>query len=73
MMREVHNTLEGSDLILMITDVSQKSDAGDRYVLDLIKRTKTPVFLILNKVDKIEKPKLPPEIERWFRSMTSRK
>jgi GTP-binding protein Era len=65
MMREVHDALEGSDLVLMITDVSQKSDAGDRYVLDLVKKTKTPVFLILNKVDKIEKPKLLPEIERW--------
>ena len=65
MMREVYEALEGSDLILMITDVSQKSDAGDRYVLDLINKTKTPVFLILNKVDKIEKPKLLPEIERW--------
>jgi GTP-binding protein Era len=65
MMREVHEALEGSDLVLMITDVSHKSDAGDRYVLDLVKRTNTPVFLILNKVDKIEKPKLLPEIERW--------
>ena len=65
MMREVYEALEGNEIILMITDVSQKSDAGDRYVLDLIKRTKTPVFLILNKVDKIEKPKLLPEIERW--------
>ncbi|HLH07393.1 MAG TPA: GTPase Era [Terriglobales bacterium] len=67
MMREVHEALEGSDLILMITDVSHKSDAGDQYVLDLVTRANTPIFLVLNKVDKIEKPKLLPEIERWSR------
>src|SRR6201989_2637362 len=32
MMREVRDALEGSDLVLMITDVSHKSDAGDQYV-----------------------------------------
>lgn len=65
MMREVTDALEGSDLLLMLTDVTHKSDAGDQYVLDLVKKSKTPVFLVLNKVDRIEKPKLLPEIERW--------
>ena len=65
MMREVHDALEGLDLLLMIADVSQRFGGGDQFVLDLVKKTGGPVFLLLNKIDRIEKQKLLPLIAEY--------
>ena len=65
MMQEVREALEGCDLVLLITDAAEKFGAGERFVVDLVKQTETPVFLLLNKVDKVHKDKLLPLIEQW--------
>ncbi|HEY1463002.1 MAG TPA: GTPase Era [Terriglobales bacterium] len=66
MMTEVHEALEGCDLILLIVDSAKKKpDPQDKFVFDLVKRSGTPVFLLLNKVDLLrgEKDRLLPLIE----------
>ena len=65
MMREVYSALESRDLILLIVDATQKFGAGDRFSLDLLKRVGGPAFLLLNKIDIIEKGKLLPIIAEW--------
>src|SRR5437870_11538887 len=35
MMQEVHDALEGRDLLLLLVDVTQKFGTGDRFVLDM--------------------------------------
>jgi len=51
MMTEVREALEGCDLVLVIVDAKRKWDADDAHVLDLVKKSGTPVFLLLNKID----------------------
>lgn len=51
MMTEVREALEGCNLILLIADASRRRDPSDQYVLDLLKKSKTPAFLLLNKID----------------------
>jgi GTP-binding protein Era len=51
MMTEVRTALEGCQLILLIVDAKRKRDAHDGHVLDLVKKSGTPVFLLLNKID----------------------
>jgi GTPase len=65
MMTEVHEALEGCDLILLIADVSRKHDPNDQFVLEMAKKSGTPVFLLMNKIDRIEKAKLLPLIEEY--------
>ncbi len=65
MMREVHDALEGLDLLLVIADVTQRFGGVDEFVLDLAKKTGGPVFLLLNKIDRIEKQKLLPLIAEY--------
>jgi len=65
MMKEVYDALEGCDLLLLIVDVTEKFGAGDKFALDLIKRTKQKTFLLLNKVDRIDKQELLPQITRY--------
>ncbi len=65
MMQEVYDALEGCDLLLLIVDVTQKFGTGDQFVLELVAKRKTKTFLLLNKVDLVEKQKLLPLIEEW--------
>ena len=69
MMQEVRDALEGSDLILLIADVTQKFGSGDQFVLDLAKRGNTPVFLLLNKIDLVPKDRLLPMIDHYSRQL----
>jgi GTP-binding protein Era len=65
MMQEVYDALQGRDLILLIVDAAAEFGAGDRFVLDLVKRAGGRVFLLLNKVDTIAKPRLLPLIAEY--------
>jgi len=65
MMREIYDALEGRDLILLIVDATEKFGPGDQQVLELVKKSGGPVFLLLNKVDKLHKEKLLPLIEHY--------
>ena len=58
MMQEVHDALEGCDLLLFMHDVTQKFGNDDEYAFELVRRTKKPVILLLNKIDLIPKPQL---------------
>lgn len=52
-----HNT-EGVELILFLVDISSGFGRGDEYILNQIKDKDVPVFLLLNKIDKIKKEEL---------------
>jgi len=65
MMQEVHDALATRDLILLIVDATQKFGGGDRFTLDLVKRVGGPVFLLLNKIDLVDKQKLLPMIAEY--------
>jgi GTP-binding protein Era len=51
MMSDVHDALHGCQLILLIVDAKRKWAEEDAFALDLVKRSGTPVFLLLNKID----------------------
>lgn len=68
MMAAVHDALEGVDLVCLIRDASVSTGNGDRFVLDLIKKSGKPAMLLLNKTDKIDdKRGLLPLIEFYSR------
>lgn len=60
MMQEIREGIAGSNLVLLLVDVARKPQADDRFVLDLVRKADTPVFVLLNKVDLVEKEKLLP-------------
>ena len=60
-------TIRNVDVLCLMIDVAEKLGKGDRYVLDLVKDVKIPVFLILNKIDLIKKTKLLPLIDQFGR------
>jgi GTP-binding protein Era len=67
MMGEAEQALEGVDIVSLIVDVTVEFGPGDRYCAEWLRRFRGPVFLLLNKIDRISKPTLLPLIERWRR------
>ncbi len=66
MMQEVYDALAGCDLLLLIVDITQRFGSGDEFVLQMLKqRVKKKVFLLLNKIDLVNKQELLPLIEQW--------
>jgi len=66
MMVEIREALEGCDLVLVIMDVTHKLDPRDQFALDLVKKSGTKAFLILNKVDLLrDKSRLLPLIDEY--------
>ena len=67
MMAEVHEALNGCDLVLLILDSTRKWESDDQALLDALKMAPSPALLLLNKIDLLhkEKQKLLPLIEQY--------
>ncbi|HBV95954.1 MAG: GTPase Era [Peptococcaceae bacterium BICA1-7] len=58
------NSLKEVDVILFLTEAGQPG-TGDRYIIEQFGGLKTPVILVLNKIDLVEKNELLPCIESF--------
>ncbi len=56
------DTFSEVDVIAVVIDASEASGGGDRFLLDLVARSKTPRILVLNKVDLVQKQNLLPRL-----------
>jgi len=56
-------TARHGDLVALVRDAAVPAGSGDRFVRDLLGKAHVPVVLILNKIDRLAKPKLLPMIE----------
>src|SRR5437016_1828644 len=65
MMKAVREAMADIDLILLIVDASAEFGRGDEFTLDLLKAVTGNKFLLLNKIDLVEKKNLLPVIERY--------
>ena len=59
------DTIQEVDVLGLVVDVTEPPGKGDRFVLDLIKNVEAPVFLILNKIDRIKKTALLPIMQEY--------
>lgn len=53
------------DVIGLVLDVSEPAGKGTTYLFELVKEIRSPVFLILNKIDLIRKSRLLPLIDTY--------
>ncbi|GAB6929572.1 GTPase Era [Paenibacillus sp. JCM 10914] len=58
-------TLGEVEAALFLVDASEGIGGGDRYIAEQLKKIKTPVMLVMNKIDKIEPQALLPLIEDY--------
>ena len=67
MMAAVQDALMGVDVVGLIRDASVSTGNGDRFVLDLVKRSEKPALLLLNKIDKLEDKSALLPLMDWYR------
>jgi GTPase len=65
MLHTAYDGLNAVDLLLVIVDASISFGSGENFVLELVKKAQTPSLLLLNKVDRIAKPRLLPIMQRY--------
>jgi GTP-binding protein Era len=59
------DTLKEVDVIAVVVDGSEPSGGGDRFLLDLLKKSPTPKVLVLNKVDICDQLSLLPRLTAY--------
>jgi GTP-binding protein Era len=62
------DTLRDADVVVAVVDASEPSGAGDRFLMDILKKVKAPRVLALNKVDRVEKAALLPRMAAYHES-----
>jgi len=60
MMAEVSHALDGIDLLAVMIDASSGLTLGDRLSFEHARQFERPVFVLLNKIDRVAKPALLP-------------
>ncbi|AQX53706.1 GTPase Era [Priestia flexa] len=58
MMKVAQNTLKEVDLVLFMVNAAEGLGRGDEFIIERLKETKTPVFLVINKIDEIHPDEL---------------
>ena len=58
MVNVAERTLNEVDVILWLVEPSTFIGAGERHIVEQLKKTKTPVILIINKIDKADKKEI---------------
>ncbi|PWZ94625.1 GTPase Era [Staphylococcus pseudintermedius] len=69
MVKVAKNTLSEIDAVMFMVNVNEEIGRGDEYIMEMLKAVKTPVFLVLNKIDLVHPDALMPRIEQYQRYM----
>lgn len=64
MRRQAELAMDMADVIILITDLTTGVTAADMEVANMLRRTKKPVVLVVNKCDKVGD--VPPEIFEFY-------
>ncbi|KAA9026346.1 GTPase Era [Niallia endozanthoxylica] len=65
MMKVAQNTLKEVDLILFMVNAEEGFGRGEEFIIEKFQSVKTPIFLIINKIDRIHPDKLLTVIETY--------
>ncbi|NIK77401.1 GTP-binding protein Era [Paenibacillus castaneae] len=65
MMQTAESALREVEAALFLIDASEGLGGGDRFIIEQLKKVKTPVFLVMNKIDKVEPEQLLPMITQY--------
>ena len=65
MVESAYSALREVDAVLFLVSADQKRGPGDNFIMERLKDSKSPVFLIINKIDKVHPDALLPIIEDY--------
>jgi len=65
MMKVAQNTLKEVDLVLFMVNAEEGFGRGEEFILEKFQTIKTPVFLVINKIDQVHPDDLLPIMESY--------
>ncbi|WLD92118.1 GTPase Era [Alkalihalobacillus sp. AL-G] len=65
MTKVAQNTLNEVDLILFLINAEEGYGRGDQFIIERLEKIDQPIFLIINKIDKVHPEELLPLIEQY--------
>jgi GTP-binding protein Era len=65
MMKVAQNTLKEVDLVLFMINAKEGLGKGDEFIIEKLKETSTPVYLVINKIDEVHPDDLFPLMETY--------
>ena len=69
MVEIAQSSLYDADVIYYLVDVTYEFGPGEQYILQQLQKASAPVFLILNKIDRLEKAGVLALIAQWQKRM----
>lgn len=69
MVKTAENTFSEVDVILWLVEPTDFIGAGERHILEKLAATKTPVILVVNKIDTVKMPELMKCIDTYRKEM----
>lgn len=67
MVQAAKETIGDADVLLVMADATTRTDEENFFLTEALAGVKAPVFLAINKIDRIEKPLLLPMIDKLNR------
>ncbi|PID23803.1 GTPase Era [Sporosarcina sp. P7] len=58
MLKVTRSTLSEVDVIMFMVNADEKIGTGDRFIMEWLEKSKTPVFLVINKIDLVHPDQL---------------
>ncbi len=65
MVNVAQNTLRDVDVILWLVEASDYIGASDRHIAEILSKVRTPVILVINKIDKVKKEEILKFIDAY--------
>jgi GTP-binding protein Era len=62
------DTISEVDILGVVVDAPERGGKGHEFVMDLARRAKQPVFLILNKIDLMKRTRLLPIMDEYYKT-----
>lgn len=69
MVRVAERTLSEVDVVLWLVEPTTYIGAGEQHIMEQLKHTKTPVILVINKIDTVKKDDLFAVIDTYRKQM----
>lgn len=69
MVNVAKNTLTGADAILWLVEPTTFIGAGEKHIAEQLRGTKTPVILVINKVDTVKKEEILAVIDTYRKEL----
>lgn len=69
MVNVAERTLNEVDVILWLVEPSNFIGAGERHIIEQLKKTKTPVILVINKIDTVKKEQILAFIDTYRKEL----